>query len=435
MINAQPTRLAGDYVVPGEGDGIVIVDGVVDIGTDGRILAVGSRAELGPGPDAVNVGGLLMPGLVNAHAHTPMTLVRSVGDGLTLQRWLSEGVWPLEAKLTPDDARAGMALGSVEMLLAGVTTSCEMYLFEEALVDAIGETGARIVITPGIIAALSPGGDVEPRVGQISAFHRANHNPENRVHVGFGPHSIYDLTPEQCGAIAREARSVDALFHIHLEETQAEREQTIATYGKTATQLLADNGALEGRFLGAHGVWLDETDRRLLAEAEAAVAHCPQSNLKLGSGIARVAAMLTDGVSIGIGTDGPASNDDLDLWEDMRLGALLARGIAHDPGAIGAVKALDLATRQSAASLGLDDVGELRPGAWADLIRVDLATPAFTPLRPENLLTQLVFAGGARHVTDVWVAGAPIVANGEVTTVAIDELMADCHARCERLHS
>lgn len=433
-VNATaPVRLVADYVVPCEGEGRVIVNGAVDIGSDGRIAAVGPVDQLPTGPQATRLGGLLMPGLVNTHAHTPMMLVRSVGDGLPLQRWLTEAIWPLEAKMTPDDARAGMALGSVEMLLAGVTTSCEMYLFEEALVDAVNETGGRLVITPGVIAALAPDGDVEPRIDTITEFHRTNHDPMARIHVGFAPHSIYDLTPEQCGEIGARAQAVDALCHIHLEETRDERALTIETYGASATQLLADQGVLEGRVLGAHGVWLDDVDRRLLAEAGASVAHCPQSNLKLGSGIADVRAMLDQGVGVGVGTDGPASNDDLDLWEELRLAPMLARGTNLDPGALDATVALDLATRQAARALNLDDVGELRPGAWADLIRVDLDVPAFVPLRPTNLLTQLVFAGSGRFVTDVWVAGRRVVAGGEIVTVDLDSLLVDCQARARRL--
>ena len=433
MNSSEAIRLCAEYVVPCEGDGRLIAGGVVDVGEDGRIVAVGTEDELGPHPNPQRVGGLLMPGLVNAHAHTPMTLVRSVGDGLPLERWLKEAVWPLEGRMTPDDARTGMALGSVEMLLAGVTTSCEMYLFEEALVDAVQETGGRLVMTPGVIAALAPGGDVEPRIEEISSFHAAYHDPANRVSVGFAPHSIYDLTPHQCAEIAAQAQAVGALLHIHLDETRVEREQVMAQWGASGTALLAEHGALDGAVLAAHGVWLDETDRRLLAEAGAAVAHCPQSNLKLGSGIASVPALLGDGVRVGIGTDGPASNDDLDLWEELRLAPLLARGALHDPEAMTASQALGLATKEAAASLLLDDVGELRAGAWADVIRVDLDVPAFHPRHDETLLTQLVFAGSSRWVTDVWVAGRRVVADGAMQTVDVDRLMADGQARSERL--
>lgn len=435
MTDATPTRLTADYVIPGDGGGTVIADGAVDIGADGRIVAVGPVAELGDGPAVTPVGGLLMPGLVNAHAHTPMTLVRSVGDGLPLQQWLTEGVWPLEGKMNPDDARAGMTLGSVEMLRAGVTTTCEMYLFEEAVVASAVETGIRMVLTPGVIAALAPDGDISPRIAQIADCHDRHHGREGRVSIGFAPHSLYDLDPLVVGEIGAEAQRRNALFHVHLEETQREREQVRSTHGRTATQLLAEHGVLEGKVLAAHGVWLDADDRRLLAEGGAAVAHCPQSNLKLGSGIAAVPDLLADGVQVGVGTDGPASNDDLDLWEELRLAPLLARGRALDPSAMDAATALDLATRRAALAVGLDDVGELRPGALADVIRLDLDDPAFTPLRPETLLTQLVFAGAARHVTDVWVGGRQVVVDGAVTTLDVAPVRADAQERADRLRA
>ena len=425
-------RLTADHIVPCEGTGAVIGNGAIDIDGGGRIVAVGPEAELGPEPGSVHrLGGLLMPGLVNAHAHTPMTLVRSAGDGLPLQQWLHDSVWPREARMTAEDAWWGMSLGSAEMLLAGVTTSCEMYLFEEAVVDAVTASGARLVITPGVIAALLPGGDVGARIDEIADFFGTNHRPEERITVGFAPHSVYDLNPQQCGEIADHAKACDALFHIHLEETEAERALVLERYGMTATQVLADAGVLEARVLAAHGVWLDETDRRLLAEADAAVAHCPQSNLKLGSGIAPVADLLAAGVRVGLGTDGVASNDDLDLWEELKLAPLLARGVGRDPGAMGTVGALDLATRSAARSIGLADAGHLSPGAWADIIRIDTDQPAFSP--GIDLLTHLVFAGSSRFVTDVWVAGRRVVDRGTLTTVDVGRCLDEVATRGRRL--
>ena len=226
------------------------------------------------------------------------------------------------------------------------------------------------------------------------------------------------------------ARS-DALFHIHLEETAAERELVKERYGMTATQALADAGCLEPTTIAAHGVWLDETDQRLLAEAGAAVAHCPQSNLKLGSGIAPVAQMLQAGVGVAIGTDGVASNDDLDLWEELKLTPLLARGSTNDPQAMAASTAIDLATRAGAAALGLHDVGHLSVGARADIIRVDLDQPAFSP--GLDLATHLVFGGSSRFVTDVWVDGHHLVSDGRHRTVDMTEAIHEVTVRGRRL--
>ncbi len=425
-------RLEADYVLTMVEGELPVVNGAIDVSADGRIAAIGPVADLAaPVGPVERVGGLLMPGLVNAHAHTPMTLLRSVGDGLPLASWLKDGIWPREGRMTPDDAWWGMVGGSLEMLEAGVTTSCEMYLFEDKIVDAVTHTGGRLVITPAVIAALSPNGRVDGRLGDIVDFHRAHHDPDGRIAVGFAPHSVYDLSPEQCGEIAAEAAAVNALFHIHLEETQAERELIIERYGRPATMLLAEAGAFVPQTVVAHGVWLDDDDRLVLAEAGAAVAHCPMSNLKLGSGIAPVQEMLEAGVTVGVGTDGPASNDNLDLWEELKLAPLLARGRSLDPSAMTAATALSLATRSAAAAIGLPDVGHLSVGAQADIIRIDLDHPAFEPV--EDLLTHLVFASSSRHVTDVWVAGERVVHGGVVQTVDREQVLVELGRRGRRL--
>ena len=439
--NPVAIRLMADYVLVKALHGRrpeLVANGAVDVGADGRIVASGplgalpaaSNGEEQDRPEIVlDLGGLLMPGLVNAHAHTPMTLLRSVGDGLPLDRWLSEGVWPREGRMEPDDAYWGMTVGLAEMLRAGVTTSCEMYLFEDQIVDAVARAGSRVVVTPGVIAALLPGGEVDGRIEEIVEFHRSHHDPEARIHVGFAPHSVYDLTPDQCGLIARHARDAGAVYHIHLEETEAERQLIINRYGATATRVLGDAGVFEAKVLAAHGVWLDEADRRILADAGAAVAHCPQSNLKLGSGIAPVVELLVDGIKVGLGTDGPASNDSLDLWQELKLAPLLARGLSRDPLAMSPATALAMATSMAAEGLGLDDVGRLEPGAWADIIRIDLDQPALTPGTGDELLSHLVFAGSARFVSDVWVGGRRVVEDGQVTTIDVQEALHQARVR------
>ncbi|MEM7324905.1 MAG: amidohydrolase [Actinomycetota bacterium] len=440
-IGPATSRLVADHVLTGVSgphgpDTAPVVDfvagGAIDIADDGRIVAVGNEADLGPAPASVTrFSGLLMPGLVNAHAHTPMTLVRSAGDGMPLQQWLTDAVWPREGRMTPDDAWWGMTLGSAEMLLAGVTTSNEMYFFEEQIADAVSRSGARLMMTPGVIQALLPDGQVGARIAEIADFHRRFHDPDNRINVGFAPHSLYDLTPEQCGEIADMAKRSHALFHIHLEETTAERDLVRERYGKSATQALADAGCLEAKVVAAHGVWLDDDDQRLLADAGASVAHCPQSNLKLGSGIAPIAKMLAAGLAVALGTDGVASNDDLDLWEELKLAPLLARGSTTNPQAMPAATAIHLATAAGGAALGLDDVGHLSVGARADIIRIDTDQPAFTP--GLDLPTHLVFGGSSRFVTDVWVDGHRVVADGTLTTLDLDEAKREVTTRGRRI--
>lgn len=430
-------RLVGDYVVtPDEaGDTTVIAGGAVDVASDGRIAAVGTESDLGPTEAVVRrIGGLLMPGLVNSHAHTPMTLVRSAGDGLPLQSWLSEGVWPRERNMTHDDAYWGMLLGSAEMLLSGITSSCEMYLHDEATVSAIKSSGARTMVTPGIISALAPDGDIEGRLDEISQFHKDHHNPAARISVGFGPHSLYDLSPEQVGAVGERAQAVDALLHIHLEETATERNEVIGKWtGRTATEILFDQGVLEGRVLGAHGVWLSDSDQKLLGESGAGVAHCPVSNLKLGSGVAPVVDMMANGVTVGIGTDSVGSNDNLNLWEELKLAPLLARGVGLNAAAMTPSTALALGTSSAARAIGLDDVGSLAAGQWADIVRLDMDRPAFTPGIEADLLTNLVFACSADAVSDVWVGGSQVVADSSCATVDIENAKHQVRKRGHRL--
>ncbi len=441
------TRLVGDYVFTGtttsEGTadeaGGLLAGGAVDIAADGRILGVGAPADLAAAtPDGAeitlrNVGGLLMPGLINTHAHTPMTLVRSAGDGMALQQWLTDAIWPREGNMSPDDAHWGMKLGSLEMLLAGVTTSCEMYFFEDAMVEAVEQTGGRLVLCPGVIAALLPDGDVEPRIAELAGLHARHHNPDGRVTVGYGPHSTYDLTPDQVGRIAAQAREVDALLHIHLEETQSERQQVIDTYGRSATTMLAEADVFAGPVIAAHGVWLDDDDQQILADAGAAVAHCPMSNLKLGSGIAPITAMRQRGLSVVLGTDGVASNDNLDLWEELKLAPLLARGVTGETSALSAVDALQMATVDAGKAVQLPDVGELKPGSWADIIRIDLDQPNFVPGLAQDLLTHVVFAGSSAHVTDVWVAGEQVVADRSPTKADLADTINEARTRGTRL--
>lgn len=431
-------RYVADVVVTCDDDDAVHRPGVVDVADDGRISWVGPLADAPevPGVGARHdLGGLLLPGFVNAHGHAPMTLVRSVGDGLPLDRWLREAVWPREGRMTPDDVWWGMVLGSVEMMRCGITTSCEMYLFEDEVIGAVGHTGARLVMTPGVVSALHAEtfGSSAGRIEALVDVHRRCHDPAGRVTVGIAPHSLYDLGVDMVRDLAAAARDLDAVLHLHLEETQAEQLDIVRRMGGRAVHLLAEAGVFEGKVLAAHCVWVDDGEIDVLADAGVAVAHCPQSNLKLGSGIAPVVAMREAGVTVGLGTDSPASNDDLDLWEELKLAPMLARA-AGDPSAMTAPEALAMATRDGATALDLPDVGRLRAGAWADMQRVDIDQPAFVPVTTEaDLLAHLVWGGSSRHVTDVWVAGRRVVTDGVCTTVDEAEARAQVQERAVRL--
>ncbi len=429
-------RLEAEVIFTVDADDTVLAPGAVEI-EDDRISWIGDPWQVPPasGTEVCRLGGLLMPGLVNCHGHSPMTLVRSAGDGLPLERWLLEAVWPREARLSDEDVYWGMVLGAVEMLGNGVTTTCEQYRHPDGVVHAVLDAGIRAMYTPAIfdVPGAGPGSSWEALLAGACAVADATAGKDDRLQVGFGPHAAYTVPPEGLRAIAAEARARDALLQIHLSETAAECHVVRDRYGMSAPALLASEGVLEGRVLAAHAVWLDDADLALLGAYDVAVAHCPGSNGKLGSGIAPLRALLDRGVRVGLGTDGPASNDDLHLWDEMRLAPMFARATAGDPDVLSTAAALRLATRGGGEALGLP-VGALEVGRPADLIRLRTDDARFTPsLSDAELLGHLVWAGAGYLVTDVWVGGAHVVEEGRCTTIDGDRARAEVVQRAHRL--
>ncbi len=435
-------RLAAPVVLTCDTACTVLRDGVVDVGADGRIVHVGSEAAAPPVERTTRLPGILLPGLVNAHAHTAMTVLRGLGGDLPLLRWLTEVMWPAEAQLDADDVHAGTLAGCVEMLTAGITTSVEMYFFTDAVTSAVLEAGSRAVVTPGIIAA--PGWD---RLGtwqqMLDDISRRidtgglRSGPGDRIELGYGPHAAYTLPPEALADAGAAARERGALLHTHVAESVGEDAGVRAEHGSVPL-LLEHLGVLGdgARVLAAHAVHLSADDIAVLARHGAGVAHCPASNAKLGSGTAPLLALRAAGVAVGLGTDGPASHDDLDLWTDVRLAAQLARLGAADAAALTAAEVLLLATRGGAAAIGRDDLGELRAGAWADLVHVDADGGAFAAgldVGDGQLLANLVWGGGSRAVRDVWVAGERVVDAGAPTRVDRGAVRAALRGTARRL--
>lgn len=429
-------RFTAPVVLPCDPGCSVLRDGVVDVDAAGRITHVGPRAAAPPSDQPVHaLPGVLLPGLINTHAHTPMLALRGAGGDLPLLRWLQEVMWPLEGRLSSDDVRDAMTAGGVELLRTGATTSVEMYFHTDAVLDAVHAVGSRVVLTPGVIAA--PGwdrlGTWEQMRDDISARIDADGLVNGRVELGYGPHSAYTLPPQALASIGEHARARGALLHTHVAEAAEEDTAVRATHGSVPA-LLDSLGVLDGRVLAAHAVQLSDDDIALFAARGTAVAHCPGSNAKLAAGIARTTALRRAGVRVGLGTDGPASGDDLDVWAQARLAGLLARVTSGDAAALTAAELLQMATRDGAAAIGRDDLGTLAPGNWADLVHVDLDDPVFTdPADDAQLLSNLVWAGGSRLVRDVWVAGEHVLADGEPTRVTRAETTAAIRAVAARL--
>jgi 5-methylthioadenosine/S-adenosylhomocysteine deaminase len=328
----------------------------------------------------------------------------------------------------------------VELLRAGVTTSVEMYFYTDAVADAVLAAGSRVVLTPGIIDA--PGwdrlGTWRQMLNDVSARIDADgprYGPGERVELGYGPHAAYTLPAEALPAVADAAAERGALVHLHLAETADEDAAQRERYG-SVPRMLHELGMLGrgGRLLAAHAVHLDTEDIALLARSGAAVAHCPGSNAKLAAGSAPVTALRAAGVPIALGTDGPASSDDLDLWSTARLAGRLARLASGDAAELTAAELLLLATRHGAAAIGRADLGALEPGRWADVVHVSTDDPAFLDLDDDpGLLSNLVWAGGGRLVRDVWVAGERVLEAGEPTRVDRAAVQADARTVAARL--
>jgi 5-methylthioadenosine/S-adenosylhomocysteine deaminase len=426
-------RFTARAVVVGDRAGTVVPDAALDV-DDGRITWVGPAAEA-PEPgnaEVVVLPGILTPGLVNSHSHAPMVLFRGQGEGLPLDRWLREVMWPREARLTPDDVEVAMTAASAELLSNGVTTSVEMYFSPERIAAAVGATGARAVIATPVIPL--PG--LPPVAEQLrDAVALAASAPQDgRVEYGLGPHAAYTVPLPLLRDAAAAAREHDLLLHLHVAETATEGDDLLARHGASVPALLAAHDVLGGRVLAAHCVHLDDADLQRWQEYDVAVAHCPASNAKLASGIAPVRSMLDRGIRVGLGTDGPASNDALDLFSDMRLAASLARLAGASATALTAAEAFWLATGAAAAAIGRPDLGQLAVGRRADLVHVDTRDLVFEPvLSPPDVLAHLVWSGGGRYVRDVWVGGEQVVADGVVARVDVAALRADVAARAARL--
>jgi 5-methylthioadenosine/S-adenosylhomocysteine deaminase len=430
-------RYLADHVLPMDDGFSLYSPGFVDVGAS-RVVAAGPLGEappLGPGDTQHRLGGLLVPGLVNCHAHSAMTVLRGAGEGLPLGRWLGEVIWPREAHLTPDDARWGMLAGAAEMLQGGITTSVEMYFHAAAVADAAIEAGLRTLVFPAVMDG--PGwerfGTPSDMVGEAVALRDALAG-EDLVEVGLGPHSAYVLGDGALREVAEAALATDMPVHLHIAETRGEGDAVTARTGKTVPAHLAGLGFFGSRTLAAHCVWLTGGDVSLFAEHGVGVAHCPGSNGKLASGIAPVAAMLRAGLAVGVGTDGPASNDNLDLWEEARLAMLYARLRDLDAGALGMEDALRMATSGAAAALGREDIGALLPGRRADMVRLSLDHLVYEPaVAPREVLSHLVWAGSGRDVTDVWVGGRRVVEGGVCRTVDAERARLAVRAAARRL--
>ncbi|MDP9353103.1 MAG: amidohydrolase, partial [Chloroflexota bacterium] len=409
-----------------------------DVVIEDEHLAYVGSAYVGEYDSLVHAQGkLLMPGLINAHTHTPMSLFRGLADDVDLRTFLEERAWPREARLTSEHVYAGSSLSLLEMLKAGVTTYVDMYFYEEDLARAARDSGLRAIITPGILEA--PGltsvlGSWEQRTRQVLDFRERWEGREGRITTGLGPHALYTLPREALAEIATEARQAQALTHVHLCETRQEVAEFSARGLGTPVAALASVGFFEGKVLAAHSVWLDDQDIQTYAAQGVGVAHCPLSNAKLGAGVAPVPQFVASNINVGLGTDGAATNNSLDLWEEMRFAPLLAKAVGLDPTLLPAREMLWMATRRGALAINRPDLGALVPGYKADLLLLRLDDTTTTPILDEqSYVGHLVNSMTSRLVDSVWVNGQLLLSGGEVLRTDEEKVRARAQRAGEEL--
>jgi 5-methylthioadenosine/S-adenosylhomocysteine deaminase len=403
------------------------------------IAAVGADALAYAASETIDCrGAVVMPGLINAHTHVPMSLLRGLADDLRLDVWLMGYMMPVEREFVrPDFVKLGTRLGCAEMIRSGVTCFADMYYFEEAVAEATSEAGMRALCGQTVLRFPAPDAtSFEDSLALARDFiERWRGHP--LIVPAPAPHAPYTTTPEILRACAELAAEFDVPLHTHLSETLLEVDKSRRTHGMPVVPWVRKQGLFGAKVLAAHCVHVDEGEIRALKNFGAGVAHNPTSNLKLGAGVAPVAKMLELGVDVGIGTDGPASNNDLDMFEEIRLAALLAKGIGGDPTAVPARDALAMATRLGARALHMGHlVGSLEPGKRADLIVVDLNTlhnvPAFKR-EPQGVYAQIVYASKSTDVKDVMCNGRWLMRNRALLTIDEEEVRVAAREQAARI--
>jgi 5-methylthioadenosine/S-adenosylhomocysteine deaminase len=415
VLVAQPPDwvITARHVVTMDGGRRIIDNGAVAVRGD-RIVAVGPRAEVEKQYRATRrldrPNAVVMPGLISTHTHAPMSLLRGIADDLRLQEWLDNYIFPAEAKnVTAEFCRWGTLLAALEMMLSGTTTYADMYYFEDVIAEATKQAGLRGVLGQTIIGFPAPDAKTPADALRFTEGYLKRFAGDPLIVPAVAPHALYTNTDETLKTSRALANQHNAPLLIHLDETRREHDETVAKRGMTPTRVLDSLGVFQGRTLAAHAVWVDDTDLGILRDRGVGVAHCPSSNMKLASGVAPVVKMLTLGLAVGLGVDGPAgSNNDFNMFEEMDLTAKLQKVTTGDPQALPAYQALEMATILGARALGLEnEVGSIEAGKRADLITIRLDQPHAAPMY--EIVSQLVYALKGSDVADVMVNGRWIV--------------------------
>jgi len=408
-----------------------VVEGYMSV-ADGRIEWIGPERPTGEFDEIVDGRGKwFLPGLVNTHSHAAMSLLRGYGDDMELGEWLEKKMWPAEARFTGDDVYWGTLLAIVEMLKSGTTCFADMYDQMDRVAEAVAESGIRAALARGVIGLCPPEVQRAKLDDAVRFARQWNGAADGRITTMLAPHAPYTCPPEYIERIVEAAHELDLPVHIHLSETRREVEEHERKYGLRPVEHMARIGLFSRPCLAAHAVHLTDKEIETLAQYGVHVSHNPGSNLKLASGFARLADLLRAGVTVGLGTDGAASNNNLDMFEEIRLAALIAKATTGDATAVGAFQALRLGTVDGARALWLDDVGKLAPGMKADIIAVDAEQPHFYPR--SDVVSHLVYAASGADVTDVWIDGQAVVRGRMCVRLDEERIRAEAEARFARL--
>ena len=416
------------FVVPVEPHGVVLEDHAVAV-SGGTIVAILPRAEAQARFDAKETvsrpDAVLIPGLVNAHAHNPMTLLRGIADDLPLKVWLQEHIWPIEAAVIgPEFVADGVTLAIAEMLRGGTTCCNENYFFPDVQAATYKQYGFRARVGLPVIdfptAWAKSDDEYFERAGEVHDQWR----DDALIGTAFAPHAPYTVSDVNFERVRMLADQLDVPVHLHLHETAQEVEQSQQKHGQRPIARLDRLGLINDRLIAVHMTQLTDAEIHLCAERGVSVVHCPESNLKLASGFCPACALQSAGVNLAIGTDGVASNNDLDMFGETRTAAILAKAVAEDAAAFDAFSALRAATLGGAKAIGFDHlVGSLEPGKQADIACVDLSALETQPLH--HVVSQLIYATGRQQVSDVWIAGKPKLSARVLVDMDMDRIIAN----------
>ncbi len=410
-------------ILPMDGRG-VIEKGLIATKGD-RIIYVG-KALGAPKIRAERIieghGRVAIPGLINCHTHMPMTLLRGIGEDQDLNKWLNETIWPLEAKLKPSDVYSGALLGCLEMIKSGTTCFADMYFYEDTVAKAVKKAGMRAVLAPGILEAGGPEGGEKLLKKAVDIVRKHHGSADGRVGVRLGPHATYTCSPAFLKKVRETALALNVGVHMHLAESREMVKLVKDRHGLTPVELLESIGFLGPDVLAAHCIHLSNRERQLMAKHDVKVAYNPVANMKVALGIPKMKELMELGVTVGIGTDGPASNNTLDMLESMKFASLLQKVHYMDPTILPAQQTLEMVTINGAKALGLEEtVGTLEKGKKADITLIDFRSPHLAPMH--DPYANIVYSAHGSDVETVIVNGEILMEGRRVKTLDEEEVI------------